>query len=100
MELNCETDFVARTDEFKELAHHLAMQVAALPPRFISREDVPQGVDVKAEEACLLQQPFIREPARSVQEVIAETIGRIGENIKVGRFVRFELGGEDAHNQI
>ena len=92
VEVNCETDFAARTDEFKELAHHLAMQVAAMTPRFISREEVAEGSDIELQTACLLLQPYIKNPAKSVQEIIAETIAKVGENIKVSRFARFELG--------
>lgn len=92
VEVNCETDFAARTDEFQELAHHLAMQVAAMSPQFISREEIPDGADVEAEVDCLLHQPFIKNPDMSVQDVINETIARVGENIKVGRFARFALG--------
>jgi len=92
VEVNCESDFVARTDEFKELAHHLAMQVAAMTPRFISREEVAEGSDIEPQTACLLLQPYIKNPAKSVQEIIAETITKVGENIKVSRFARFELG--------
>ena len=92
VELNCETDFVARTDEFKALAHNLAMQVAAIAPQFVSKDSVPEGTDVIAEEACLLLQPYIRDPALTVQDVINEVIARLGENIRVNRFVRFELG--------
>ncbi len=90
LELNCETDFVARTPEFKELAHHLAMQVAALSPEYISPEDAPEGQG--SDEACLLLQPFIRDPQRKVQDVILEAVAKLRENIKVSRFVRFELG--------
>jgi elongation factor Ts len=89
VEVNCETDFVARTDEFKELAHHLAMQVAAASPQFISGEAVPEG---DPQEACLLLQPYIKDPDKTVQDIITETIAKVGENIKVSRFARFELG--------
>lgn len=92
IELNCETDFVARTDEFKELAHNLAMQVAAMCPQFISKKDVPQEADVEVETACLLQQAYIKDPSMNVQDVIVQTIAKVGENIKVSRFARFELG--------
>ena len=95
IEVNCETDFVARTDEFKELAHCLAMQVAALSPQFISEEEVPEGADMEPQEACLLLQPYIKDPARTVQDVIIETIAKVGENIRVSRFVRFELGNRN-----
>jgi len=92
VEVNCETDFVARTDEFKELAHHLAMQVAAMPPQFVSEEEAPEGVDIEPEAACLLLQPYIKDPGKTVQDIIIETIAKVGENIKVKRFARFELG--------
>jgi elongation factor Ts len=92
VEVNCETDFVARTDEFKELAHNLAMQVAAMLPQFISIDDAPPGDTIEAEVACLLHQPYIRDPSKTVQDIITETIAKVGENIKVSRFARFELG--------
>ena len=91
IEVNCESDFVARTDEFKELAHHLAMQVAAMPPQFISREEIPEGADIEPQTACLLLQPYIKDPDKTIQDIIAETIAKVGENIKVNRFARFEL---------
>ena len=92
VEVNCETDFAALTDEFKELAHHLAMQVVAMPPQFISREEVPDGAEIEPQTACLLLQPYIKDPDMSVQDMINETIAKVGENIKVSRFARFELG--------
>ncbi|MDD4859169.1 MAG: elongation factor Ts [Dehalococcoidales bacterium] len=93
VELNCETDFVARTDEFKVLAHFLAMQVAALDPKYIAKEDIPaDATDIDPQSACLLLQPFIKDPTKTVKDLIVETIARTGENIKVGRFARFELG--------
>ncbi len=94
VEVNCESDFVARTEEFKELAHNLALQIAAMSPQFIAPDDIPeeQKLDVKLEEICLLSQPFIKDQNKTVQDIIAETIAKVGENIKVRRFVRFELG--------
>jgi elongation factor Ts len=92
VELNCETDFVARTDEFRKLARDLAMQVAATSPQFISSEEMPPRAETDPQEACLLSQPFIKDPTRTVQEIIVEAIAKVGENIKVGRFARFELG--------
>ena len=92
VELSCETDFVARTDEFKELAHCLAMQVAALSPEYISEEDLPEGADVEPQEACLLLQAYIKDPTKTVNDIITETIAKVGENIKVKRFARYELG--------
>ena len=92
IEVNCETDFVARTDEFKELAHCLAMQVAAIAPQFVSEEEVPEGCDIEPQAACLLLQPYIKDPAKTVRDIIVEAIAKVGENIKVSRFTRFELG--------
>lgn len=92
VELNCETDFVARTDEFKELAHHLSMQIAALSPEFISEEDVPEGSEAEPQVSCLLLQPDIRDPSKTIRDVISETIAKVGENIKVSRIARFEIG--------
>lgn len=95
VELNCETDFVARTDEFKKLAHELTMQVAAMCPKFLSEEDVPEGLEIDPCIACLLRQPYIKSPDKTVQDLINETIARLGENIKVRRFARFQLGEQD-----
>jgi elongation factor Ts len=92
VELNCETDFVARTDEFKGLAHCLAMQVAALAPKYISEEEIKEREDIDPGEACLLAQPYIKDPTVTVKDVIGETIAKVGENIRVSRFVRYELG--------
>lgn len=93
VEVNCETDFVARNDAFKELAHNLAMQVAAQDPQFISEEEVPEGTDCEPEVSCLLLQPYIKDPSLKVKDIITETIAKFGENIRVSRFSRFELGG-------
>ena len=92
VELNCETDFVARTDEFKRLAHDIAMQVAAMNPQYLAAEDIPAGVELDAEAACLLSQPFIKDPTRLIKDLIVEVIAKTGENIRVGRFSRFEVG--------
>ena len=92
VEVNCETDFVARTEEFKELAHNLAMQVTATSPQFLSEEDIPEGTTSNPQEDCLLLQPFIKEPDKTVHDIILETTAKVGENIKVSRFIRFELG--------
>jgi elongation factor Ts len=92
VELNCETDFVARTAEFKELAHDLAMQIAATAPQFLTSEEMPPKAEADPQTVCLLSQPFIKDPTKTVQEIIAETIAKVGENIKVRRFARFELG--------
>ncbi len=97
VELNCETDFVARTEEFKELAHHLAMQVVATDPKFLSPDDVVEEEDPAVEEkdpaeTCLLLQPFIKEPEKTIQDIINEVKSKVGENIRVRRFSRFQLG--------
>jgi elongation factor Ts len=93
VELNCETDFVARTDEFKELAHNLAMQVAAMCPQFVSEDEIPKGqeADIEATTACLLKQPYIKDPSVTIEDIIVAAIAKVGENIKVSRFIRFEL---------
>jgi elongation factor Ts len=122
LELNCETDFVARTEEFRQLAHDLAMQVVAVSPQYLSEEDIPAEVleaeknkyraqfadsgkpdhildriiegklNKFYEEVCLLEQPFIKDGDLTIQEVITQAIAKLGENIVVRRFARFELG--------
>lgn len=122
VEVNCETDFVARNEEFRELAKNIAMQIAAARPKYISIEDIPaeeiekekniireqlkdsrkpaeiiekivQGKLSKYyEEVCLLEQPFIRDDKITVRQFIASHIAKFGENIRVRRFARFELG--------
>ena len=99
VEVNCETDFVARSDEFRQLARELAMQVAAMNPRFVSKEDVP-GELVEREQLspqevasmALLEQPYIRDQARTVGQYVTEVVHKTKENIRVRRFARFELG--------
>ncbi|WP_297212742.1 MULTISPECIES: translation elongation factor Ts [Thermodesulfovibrio] len=121
LELNCETDFVARNEEFKQLAKDIAMHIAAANPQYVSKEDIPQEVIEKEkdiykaqitgnkppqvvekiiegklekffEEMCLLNQPFIREPEKKIGDLITEKIAKFGENIVVRRFVRFQVG--------
>jgi elongation factor Ts len=92
VELNCETDFVARTEDFRALAHSLAMQIAATSPVAISEDDLPAGEDGDPADVCLLRQPFIRDESRTVEDVVKEVIAKTGENIRVRRFARFELG--------
>ncbi len=91
VEVNCETDFVARTPEFNELAHDIAMQVAAMDPSHVDSEDVPEGEDAP-QETILMQQPFIKDPTKSIRDLVNEAIGKLGENIQVRRFARFALG--------
>ena len=92
VEVNCETDFVARTSDFTSLAHDIAMQVAAMSPQFINREELIDNNDEYDEQSCLLEQPFIKDPSKRIQDVINETVGKLGENIEVKRFTRFSLG--------
>ena len=92
VELNCQTDFVARTDGFRALAHELAMQVAATDPQHIAPDELPADSDGNPEELCLLAQPFVRDPSRTIQDLINDTIAKTGENIRVRRFARFHLG--------
>jgi len=91
VELNCETDFVAHTDEFKALAHDLTLQVAATDPQCISPEELPPGSDQVPEEACLLLQPFVKDPTRTIRDLVVEVSAKTGEKVAIGRFVRFEL---------
>lgn len=93
VEVNCETDFVANTEEFRQLARSLAMQIAAMNPMVISAEDPDRGkYEGSDEEVCLLAQPFIRDSGRQIRQLIEDTVAKTGENIRVRRFVRYELG--------
>lgn len=122
VEVNCETDFVAATNEFKQLAHDLALQIAATKPRYVSLNDIPADVvdaqkkifadaaraegkpeaiiekivqgktDAFFKETVLLRQPFIRDEALTIQDLVQSVIAKLGENIVVKRFVRYELG--------
>jgi elongation factor Ts len=122
VEVNCETDFVARTDQFQELIRDIAMHIAAAEPRFVRREEVTPDVlereraifrdqalasgkpanvvdrivDGKIEkyfsEFVLLEQPFVKDPDKTVSQLISEKVAKIGENIQVRRFSRFKLG--------
>ena len=122
VEVNCETDFVANTDDFKSFSRDISMQIAASSPRYIRREDVDQGVidnelEIYKEQArgqgkpenildkiatgklekffaeiCLLEQPFIKDPDKTVHSLLQETIGKLGENVSIRRFTRFKIG--------
>jgi elongation factor Ts len=122
VEVNCETDFVAKTDEFRAFVREIAMQIAAANPRYVSSGDVPEDVVenerrvLKAQamnegkpehiaekmlegrlkkfyrDICLLDQPYIRDPDKTVQTLLTETIARIGENISIRRFTRYQMG--------
>lgn len=105
VEINCETDFVARTPDFQALAHDVAMQVAAIPPRYVSVDEVPES-EIAAlerefgskEEAVkhvvLLEQAFIKDAKKTVDDIVKEGIAKLGENIVIRRYSRFELGAE------
>ena len=92
VELNCETDFVARTPEFKALARDLAMQVAAMNPKYVARDDVPEDAGTVSEDEILLDQMYIRDGSVKVSDLVKEMISKVGENVKVGRIERFALG--------
>jgi elongation factor Ts len=107
VEVNCETDFVARTPDFRSLAHDLAMQVAATSPRYVAAEDIPESDWPELERefgsreqamaaAVLLDQPFIKDAKTTIRELIREQIAKLGENIIVRRFSRFEVGADIA----
>src|SRR3954449_7485224 len=91
VEVNCETDFVARSDDFMKPAHDIAMQIAATDPKYVGNEEslpeeLPDG------DLPLLKQPFIRDEKQTIQGLVHEAIGKLGENVVVRRFARFELG--------
>jgi elongation factor Ts len=93
VEVNCETDFVARTEGFKKLAHDVAMQVAGVPTTLaITEDELPKDAEGSIEETVLLKQPFIRDGSRTVESLVKDMIAQTGENIQIRRFARFELG--------
>jgi elongation factor Ts len=104
VELACETDFVAKNELFQKLAHDLALHVCAARPRYVSRDDIPAEARAQLEtehdgrpekyyeEVVLLEQPFVRDESKTVGDLIAQAVGVLGENIKVRRFVRFDVG--------
>ena len=89
VELKCETDFVARTEEFISLAKDLAMQVAAMSPEFIYAED--EGADNSSPEEILISQSFIKDPSLTIEDMIKSMISKVGENIKVSKIIKFDL---------
>jgi elongation factor Ts len=110
IEVNCETDFVARTPQFRELAHDLAMQVAATTPRYVSSDEVPESAWAAIEReygdraaataaTVLLDQPFIKNPRQTVRDLVREHIAQLGENIVVRRFARFEVGADQVESE-
>jgi elongation factor Ts len=94
VEVNCETDFVARNQEFRAFIHDLALHIAASNPLFVSRQNVPDSGKTEKfyKEVCLLDQPFIRDPEKTVGQLLIEMIARMGENIEIRRFTRYQLG--------
>lgn len=92
IEVNCETDFVARTSEMQSLAHDLAMQVAAMSPQYIGGTDIEQLDPKPSPDVCLLQQAYIKDTNLKVQDIVQDIISKVGENIRVNRFSRFALG--------
>lgn len=92
VELNCETDFVANTQDFRQLARDVAMQVAAMNPLVATKEDRTAEHEGSDAEIVLTEQPFIRDASRTIGDLIRDTVAKTGENIRVRRFVRYELG--------
>ena len=91
VELVCETDFVARMEEFKELAHNLAMQVAAMNPQYLDEEEIEEK-STNDNELLLMKQAFIKDSSKNISDLVTDLASKVGENIKVKRFSRFELG--------
>ena len=94
VEVNCESDFVARTDEFKELVAAIALQVGGTQPKYVSIEDVPADSDEDPKAIVLLEQPYLRDESKTIGDLVREAIARTGENIRIKRFARFELGAK------
>ncbi len=92
VQLGCETDFVARTEEFRALAHDIAMQVAAMSPVYLSPDDMPDDDERPAAQVCLLEQPFIKDGSRTLAELVRETAAQTGENVRIVHFSRLALG--------
>ena len=93
VEVNCETDFVARTDGFKQLVHDIAMQIAGIPTTLaITEDELPPDAEGSIEETVLMKQSFIRNSSQTIEQLVQEAIAQTGENIRVRRFARFELG--------
>lgn len=93
VEVQCETDFVARTDGFKQLARDVAMQVAAMNPLALEAADVPDDAPGSKDDHALLTQTFIKDGSKSIRDLVQDTIAQTGENVRIARFARFELGG-------
>ena len=98
-EINCETDFVAKNEEFIKFSSDVALHIAALNPRYVKREDVPAEVikefaqpEAFYKESCLLEQAFVKDPSRTIKDYLNSLVAKIGENIVIRRFTRFQLG--------
>lgn len=96
VEINCETDFVARTDDFRGFVNDVCLHIAATNPKYVSREQLPSetaadGAD-DLDAQCLLTQPFVKDPGKTIQGLVQEMIAKVGENIVIRRFSRFQLG--------
>ena len=94
VEVNCETDFVAKTEEFRTLAHEVAMQVAAMDPGIVSAAERADQPDIEGsdEEVVLLSQPWVKDGSKTIGDLVQDVVAKTGENIRVRRFARFELG--------
>ncbi len=92
VEVNCESDFVARTDGFKHLVTAVALQVAGSNPKYLSKEDMPKGSDEDPKLVCLLEQSYLKDESMTIGELVRDTIAKTGENVRIKRFARFELG--------
>ena len=92
VELNCESDFVSRLPEFKDLAHQLALQVVGMSPDYVDSSDIDEDDKRDPEQVCLLLQPFIKDDSKVIKELVTDLAARVGENVVVRRFARFELG--------
>ena len=92
VELGCETDFVARTEEFQKLAHDICMQIAAMGPVYINADEIEEGDDRPPAQIALMLQPFIKNGSSSVGEMVRELAGKVGENVRVIRFSRLAVG--------
>ena len=92
VEVNCESDFVARTDAFQELAQQLALHIAAAGPLYLSQEEMPAGSQDEPKDVVLLLQPYVKDESRTIQDLVTETSAKTGENVRIRRFARFELG--------
>jgi elongation factor Ts len=92
VELGCETDFVARTSEFKDLAHDIVLQIVAMDPVYLDKSEIQEEDSRPVAQVALLQQPFIKDNSSSVEEVVQELAAKLGENVRVLRFSRLALG--------